>query len=142
MVDITEQKRIETALVTQAEDLRLQAALIENAHDAIIVRDADARITFWNTGAERLYGWTQVEVLGRNVHELLGTGPERAGRDRDGAAIRARVAGRLSHRRKDGSTVVVDSRHVLVEQDDPPGASSRSTATSRIASAPRNSAPR
>ena len=59
MVDITGQKRIEAALVTQAEDLRLQAALIENAHDAIIVRDVDARITFWNTGAERLYGWTR-----------------------------------------------------------------------------------
>ena len=121
MIDITGQKRIETALVTQAEDLRLQAALIENAHDAIVVRDADSRITFWNTGAERLYGWTQVEVLGRNVHELLGTGPERLVEIETALRSAHEWQGDLSHRRKDGSTVVVDSRHVLVEQDDPPG---------------------
>ena len=77
----------------QAEHLRLQAALIENAHDAIIVRDGDVPITFWNMGAERLYGWTEAEALGRNVHELLAT--SRAQLEAvDGTEIRARVAKR------------------------------------------------
>jgi PAS domain-containing protein len=71
LVDITDQKRIEAALVKQAEDLQLQAALLANAHDAIIVRREDGQITFWNWGAELLYGWTEAEALGQDVHTLL-----------------------------------------------------------------------
>ena len=51
--DITERKRAE-------EQLREQATLLDNARDAILVRDLDDNILFWNKGAERIYGW-QVE---------------------------------------------------------------------------------
>jgi PAS domain S-box-containing protein len=122
MVDITDQKRIERALVSQAEHLRLQAALLENAHDAILVRDQDARITFWNTGAERLYGWTEAEALGRNVHDLLATDGTKLAEAREALAEAGEWQGDLTHRRKDGSAVIVDSRHALVETDGPPGA--------------------
>ena len=115
MVDITDQKRIEAALVSQAEHLQLQAALIENAHDAIIVRDTDARITFWNTGAERMYGWTEAEALGRNVYELLAPDGEEVAPVNEGLDAAREWQGDLTHRRKDGSTVVVDSRQVLVQ---------------------------
>ena len=122
MVDITAQKHIEAALVQQAEDLRLQATLLENAHDAIIVRDSEARVTFWNTGAERVYGWTAAEALGRDVDELLATEPGNAGRVGSAPGAAPEWQGDLRHRRKDGSIVVVDSRHVLVESDGPAGA--------------------
>jgi PAS domain S-box-containing protein len=59
---------------TQAEEaLRGQAELLNLAHDAIIVRDPQSTITFWNRGAERLYGWSATEALGRVTHDLLRT---------------------------------------------------------------------
>src|SRR4051812_37179359 len=61
--DITERKRGE-------ERIREQAALLDEARDAIVVRALDNRIIFWNKGAERLYGWTPAEVIGRTAREL------------------------------------------------------------------------
>ena len=63
--DITERKRAE-------ESVRAQAAMLDQAHDAIIVIDIQTRrITFWNQGAERLYGWAGAEAEGHDVGELV-----------------------------------------------------------------------
>src|SRR5215217_4086992 len=61
--DITERKRAE-------ERIREQAALLDEARDAIVVRGLDHKILFWNKGAERLYGWTPEEAVGRTAREL------------------------------------------------------------------------
>ena len=61
--DITERKRAE-------EQIAEQAALLDKARDAILVRDIDGKILFWNKGAELMYGWTRDEALGRNAAEL------------------------------------------------------------------------
>jgi two-component system, cell cycle sensor histidine kinase and response regulator CckA len=53
------------------ERIREQAALIDVSPDAIMVRDLDCQILFWNKGAEQIYGWTAAEILGRNSRELL-----------------------------------------------------------------------
>ena len=56
--------------------IREQAALLDLAHDAIFVRDLEGRITFWNKGAERLYGWTAGETTGKTIAQLFpGGGP-------------------------------------------------------------------
>lgn len=52
--------------------LEAQARLLELTSDAILLRDSNGRITYWNKGAEALYGWTSAEARGRLVHELLG----------------------------------------------------------------------
>jgi PAS domain S-box-containing protein len=65
-VDITERKNAELKL-------REQAALLDLAHDAILVFDVEGRISFWNHGAERIYGWAASEAVGKNVHTLLKT---------------------------------------------------------------------
>jgi PAS domain S-box-containing protein len=68
--DITERKRAE-------ERLKEQAEMLDRAHDAIMVRNfSDRRIVFWNTGAERLYGWTASEAIGQPVDELILANPE------------------------------------------------------------------
>jgi len=64
--DITERKKTEYAL-------QRQASLIDLSPDAIIVRKVDGTITFWSKGAEKIYGWTKKQALGKNTHELLKT---------------------------------------------------------------------
>ena len=54
--------------------MRRQAELLDLAHDAILVRDPQGRITYWNQGAAALYGWTKKPGPGQVAHELLQTG--------------------------------------------------------------------
>ncbi|MGV3661719.1 MAG: PAS domain S-box protein [Prosthecobacter sp.] len=60
-----------TDRVQSHEQLREQASLLDKARDAILVRDLEHRITYWNKGAEQLYGWEAAEVLGRKISELI-----------------------------------------------------------------------
>ncbi len=55
------------------EELRKQAALLNLAHDGILVRDMQSRIVFWNRGAQETYGWSADEARGRVTHDLLQT---------------------------------------------------------------------
>jgi PAS domain S-box-containing protein len=66
--DITERKLAQ-------EQIAEQAALLDKARDAILVRDLEGKIVFWNNGAERIYGWTREEVIGRSAGELLYANP-------------------------------------------------------------------
>jgi len=62
--DITARKQAE-------EHVREQAALLDKAQDAIFVLDADDRIIYWNKSAERIYGWTAAEAVGKSSVALL-----------------------------------------------------------------------
>ncbi|MEG4106119.1 PAS domain S-box protein [Microcoleus sp. S13_C5] len=64
--NITERKRVEQALQQNLQMLDL-------ASDALIVRDMDGTINYWSQGAERMYGWTKKEALGKLTHTLLHT---------------------------------------------------------------------
>ena len=88
-----------------------QAALLDLAHDAILVRDQDSRIVYWNAGAERLYGYTRAEAVGRTSHELLRTKFPAPVTDIEAdTAGEGRWEGELIHRCADGRTIVVESR--------------------------------
>ena len=64
--DITEQKRM-------TDKLREQASLLDLSRDAILVRDLNGKIKYWNRGAEKMYGYTEGEASGKISHELLKT---------------------------------------------------------------------
>jgi PAS domain S-box-containing protein len=66
VIDITERKRSE-------ETLREQANLLDLTHDAIFVHDMKGVTTYWNRGAEALYGWTAEQARGTVASELLKT---------------------------------------------------------------------
>lgn len=69
---IENELRVSNALLRDAQaTLQQQAALLDKAHEGMIVRDLNHRIVFWNKGAERIFGWTPDEALGRLKHELL-----------------------------------------------------------------------
>src|SRR5260221_5734316 len=64
-----------TFLVLQGQSaesaLREQANLLDLTHDSVYARSMDGAITYWNHGAEELYGWKSAEALGKRSHQLL-----------------------------------------------------------------------
>jgi PAS domain S-box-containing protein len=96
------------------EDLRKQTELLQLAHDAIMVRDVDSVILFWNRGAQETYGWSPAEACGNISHQLLGTQfPEPFESWREKLYSRGSWEGELVHLRKDGRRIHVASRQVL-----------------------------
>lgn len=67
-LDITDRKRIEEALRGEEEKLR---AMSEASYDALIMIDSEGRITFWNTAAEQLFGYTADELVGGLLHPYI-----------------------------------------------------------------------
>ncbi|WP_430784218.1 PAS domain S-box protein [Actinoplanes sp. G11-F43] len=98
--------------------LRQQAELLDLAPTAVVVRDLEGRITYWNRGAEQVYGWNASAVMGRCVHRLLDTRfPEsREAVERELAGTGG-WRGELDHLRSDGTRIVVHS-HQGVQCDD------------------------
>jgi len=66
--DVTEQRRVEQNLRASEEKFR---AITTVATDAIILIDDVGRITYWNLAAERIFGYSEAEALGRDLHLLL-----------------------------------------------------------------------
>jgi PAS domain S-box-containing protein len=112
-------KRTET-LQQQATVLTEQAALLDLAQDAIVVRDMRGRILFWSRGAEVMYGWLSAEALGQNVGELLRTEFSEPAEDVEATLLGAgQWEGEAIHYTRDGARVIVASRWAL--QRDPDG---------------------
>jgi PAS domain S-box-containing protein len=94
------------------------AELIALAHDAIIIRTQASTIIFWNNGAERLYGWTEQEAFGQVSHELLQTRFPLSREVTDNlVALHGQWEGQLTHLRRDGTEVIVESRQVLLRDE-------------------------
>jgi len=72
-VDITEMVKIRESL-HKANDLLRLAVVVRDAHDAITVQDLDGRILAWNSGAVRMYGWSEAEALAMNVRDRIPEG--------------------------------------------------------------------
>ena len=96
-----------------------QARLMDLSTDAIIVRDMEDRIQYWNRGAQEIYGWSPTEALGKVKQELLRTEfPE----SREQILLKLhrdnRWAGDLIQWRRDGSRIYVSTRWVLERDGD------------------------
>jgi PAS domain S-box-containing protein len=89
--------------------LRLQAALVENASDAIIATDEHLNITVWNPAAERIYGWRAEEVIGRPVTAVIPAEFSEATREAVHRQLREEGvwSGEIAQRRRDGSNLRV-----------------------------------
>ena len=112
--DITRRRQVEEERDRQAAVAPEQAALLELAHDSIIVRDLENRITFWNRGAEEKYGWRREEALGQLAHPFLQTEFSQPVADVEDALRRTRYwEGEVVHTAKNGQRIVVASRRVL-----------------------------
>jgi PAS domain S-box-containing protein len=110
--DITERKRAEEALIRQAN-------LLELTHDAIFVWEFRGPISYWNRGAEQLYGFSKQEAIGRLGHELLHTSHPMPVPVFESVLERnGEWTGELTQTTRDGRRIIVESRHVLLRQAD------------------------
>jgi PAS domain S-box-containing protein len=109
--DITEQKAAETRLSEQNE-------MLSNSHEGVMIVSLSNAITFWNRGAERLFGWTAAEAIGKTPEQLLKLGnPKivatlRSATERDGA-----WSGELRPQGRDGRELLVDCHVTLVRNE-------------------------
>ena len=93
--------------------LRERARLLDLTTDAILVRNAADRITFWNQGASEMYGFTREEAEGRVSHDLLRTEfPEPLPLIKEQLAADGHWAGELRHTCANGSRITVSTRWV------------------------------
>ena len=107
--DFVEHNQVEAALRESEERLRWLASIVESSDDAVISKTLDAIITSWNKGAERMFGYTAEEAVGKSVTILIP--PDRQSEERE---ILERIGHgeRIEHyetirRRKDGSLIAI-----------------------------------
>jgi PAS domain S-box-containing protein len=93
-----------------------QAALLNVATDAIMVRELDNQILFWNQGAEKLYGWTQAEVIKRDANKLLyRESLTELKAIQQAVREKGQWQGELNQVTKTGKNILVESRWTLVK---------------------------
>ena len=107
-VRLLEAAEIEIGQRRDAEEISQRlAAVVESSDDAILTKDLNGVITSWNAGAQRLFGYTAEETIGRSVTMLI---PEERHDEEPTILARIRRGERIDHyetvrRRKDGSFV-------------------------------------
>jgi PAS domain S-box-containing protein len=111
-----------TSLVRRVRRLgksdREQTSLLDLVHDPILVRSVNDVITYWNRGAEELYGWKREEALGKVAHQLLQTVfPAPLDQITETLLRTGRWEGELLHTKRDGTQVIVASRWSLQRTD-------------------------
>lgn len=111
VIDVTKQKLAEQKIYEQA-------ALLDVATNAILLRHLNGIVTYWNKGAERLYGWTAEEVIGKNAYNILYGDylpPETA---LESVIKYGEWQGELNKVTKDEQDIIVDSHWTLIRGED------------------------
>ena len=106
-----------TAEATARQRMEYQAALIDNARDAMLVREVDGTVLFWNRGAAELYGWSAEEAEGRSAYDLIGMEPSERAAAIEELMRTGYFSGEVTQRTRDGRTIIVDVRWQLLVDD-------------------------
>ena len=110
--DITEREQAENRIKEQAE-------LLNQAHDAITVRDLNNRILYWNKGAQRLYGWTEEEAVGKDAGELLfKEKPSLVEEPLKIVLEKGEWSGEFTQITKDGKNIIIETHWTLMRDNE------------------------
>jgi PAS domain S-box-containing protein len=110
--------KAQEALRESEERYREQAALLDIAHEAIMVKDLDGRILYWNKGAEKTFGWSAAETLGRKAEDFLHADAVGFHNARTALLAAGAWKGEQAGHTKDGHDVVVESWWTLVRDQE------------------------
>ncbi len=115
---VIREARTQRDLENARRELLRHVELLDLANDAIVISDAQGKISYWNRGAERLYGWSREDATGREVHRLLQTGPPKE----LAAVLEALQAahhweGQIEQVCRDGSVIMVSTGWTLQGSD-------------------------
>jgi PAS domain S-box-containing protein len=107
--DVTERQQIEAVLRDSEQRLRWSAAIVESSDDAIVSKNLDGVITSWNRGAQRIFGYSAEEAVGRPITIVI---PQDRQDEERTILTRIRRGERIDHfetvrQRKNGSLIVV-----------------------------------
>jgi diguanylate cyclase (GGDEF)-like protein/PAS domain S-box-containing protein len=117
MIDVTEKKRVEAERLRNEQHIRLQASMLDQAHDAISVCGLDGRIIYWNRGAERLFGWSASEAMGKSKVELAWMSAADMRQAMQSVLDKGEWTGEMTKQRKDGGTVIAATHLTLVRDE-------------------------
>lgn len=117
--DITTRKRAEEDLAESESRLLEQKDLLEQTHDALFTWKLEDGVINWNKNAERLYGYTAAEVLGKEIYDLLKAVYPISFDDYFAKLKKEnRWEGEIRQTTKDGKKIFVESRQVIFETRD------------------------
>jgi PAS domain S-box-containing protein len=107
--DISERRHLEVERASQDRTARELAAIVETSDDAIISKDLESIIRSWNHGAERMFGHSATEMIGRSIRTII---PPERWNEEDDVLRQLHQGNRVDHfetirRRKDGTDVHV-----------------------------------
>jgi PAS domain S-box-containing protein len=93
-------------------------ALLDNARDAIVVHDLEGRVVYWNKGAERIYGWTRQETIGRHLGEHVYVDPKKFTETCALTLEKGEWIGDMRHMSKDHRELIMETRLSLLRGQD------------------------
>ena len=111
---VLSRRRLEAANDRMCE----QSKLLDNAQDAIIVQDINTRILYWNKGAERLFGWTAEEAMGRQIVEIFPYILPEVEKIKAFVLEHGEWTGELQKPNRNGRVLAVESRCTLLRGED------------------------
>ncbi|MEO6002714.1 MAG: response regulator [Opitutus sp.] len=100
------------------ERIRQQADLLNRAQDAILMRDMEDRITYWNHSAVRIYGWTAEQAQGREATGLWNEDPAQVEIARHATLFYGEWTGEMRQQSRNGTDLIMQSRWSLVQGKD------------------------
>ncbi|MCL4858927.1 MAG: PAS domain S-box protein [Caldilineaceae bacterium] len=116
---VLENMRLHAERQRADEQIRYQAALLEQVSDAIVSTDPDFVIRTWNKGAEVIYGWRAAEVIGRPFPQMIPTSFPNGDREQVLQQFRAEGSwkGEVIQQRKDGTPLNILSSASLLRDE-------------------------
>jgi PAS domain S-box-containing protein len=119
MAEIKDRSQAQELLEFQTRRLREQSRLLDLANDAIVIRTLDGAVSYWNEGAERLYGWSKQEAVAQRMDDLLKTEfPQPFDEIKQALLERGSWEGELVESKRDGSRITVASNWTLWRDED------------------------
>lgn len=107
-----------TEAVRRRQQIEEQSQMLDQVSDAVSVVDASGKITYWNHGAQKLFGWTVDEALGKSAHDLLFNGdPATLVSIIEETKERGFWSGELTKTTRAGTSVIVDHRRTILKDE-------------------------